>query len=109
MISFAFCCVIVNLTYLLFSHLLVERSIYNCYLKAIENAEYFIYIENQFFISSCSGAQNKVVEALVKRICRAIDEKKPFRVVVILPLHPEGSFDATSTRILFKVSFVCSL
>lgn len=81
-----------------------ERSIYNAYLYAIEQADHFIYIENQFFISSQGPIQNKVVDALVKRIRRAIVEGAAFRVVVVLPFHPEGSFDSTATRILFKLA-----
>ena len=82
-----------------------EQSIYKAYLHAIENAEHFIYIENQFFISSQGPVQNKIAEALVRRVSRAISEKSRFLVVVVLPFHPEGSFDATSTRILYRFGF----
>ena len=62
----------------------------------IQNAESFIYIENQFFM----GLQNKIVETLADRIIRARSEKKPFRVVVVMPLLPgfEGYIaDAAAT------------
>jgi phosphatidylserine/phosphatidylglycerophosphate/cardiolipin synthase-like enzyme len=82
-----------------------EQSIYKGYLYAIEHAEHFIYIENQFFISSQGPVQNKIAEALVRRVIRAISEKSRFLVVIVLPFHPEGSFDATSTRILYRFGF----
>lgn len=67
-----------------------ENSIYNCYLELIYEAEQFIYIENQFFISSTSatGVENRVVMALYGRIAKAFKEKKPFKVVVFMPLMP---------------------
>ena len=67
-----------------------ECSIYECYLELIDKAEHFIYIENQFFISSTSGAgvENRIVKALCVRIIRAIQENKPFKVVVFMPLMP---------------------
>jgi phospholipase D1/2 len=38
---------------------MAEHSIFNAYIKNIENAKHFIYIENQFFIS---GNNSKVVK-----------------------------------------------
>lgn len=67
-----------------------EHSIHNAYQQLISEAQHFIYIENQFFISSVAGEPvcNKVVETLANRILKAAKEKKPFRVVVVLPLLP---------------------
>jgi phospholipase D1/2 len=48
-------------------------------------------LQNQFFISGLSGddtVKNRVLEALYKRILRAHNEKKIFRVVVVIPLLP---------------------
>ena len=48
-------------------------------------------IQNQFFISGLSGddtIKNRVLEALYKRILRAHNEKKSFRVIVVIPLLP---------------------
>lgn len=56
-----------------------------------------IRIQNQFFISGLSGddtIKNRVLEALYKRILRAHNEKKSFRVVVVIPLLP--GFQVTS-------------
>ena len=79
-----------------------EASIYNAYLHAIENAEHFIYIENQFFISSQDGfwrkVQNKIQSALVDRIVRAHEAGDNFYVIIVLPLKPEfaGDWDSDS-------------
>ncbi|XP_058077634.1 phospholipase D zeta 1-like isoform X3 [Magnolia sinica] len=75
-----------------------EDSIHNAYCSLIEKAEYFIYIENQFFISGISGddiIRNRVLEALYSRILRADREKKCFRVIIVLPLLPgfQGGLD----------------
>ena len=77
-----------------------EASIYNAYIDAIENAQHFIYIENQFFISSQEGfwrkVQNKIQQALVTRIVRAHETNENFHVMVFTPLNPElpGDWDA---------------
>ena len=77
-----------------------EASIYNAYISAIKNAKHFIYIENQFFISSQEGffrkVQNEIQAALVERIVRAHKADEKFHVMVITPLKPEfpGSWDA---------------
>ena len=66
-----------------------ETSIYNAYLHAIKNAEHFIYIENQFFISSHGKVQNKIMLTLADRIYRAHQQSQDFRAMVIIPLKPE--------------------
>jgi phospholipase D1/2 len=73
-----------------------EASIYNAYLYAIKKAEHFIYIENQFFISSQKNdIQNKIQTALFERIVRAHKAGEDFHVMVITPLKPElpGDWD----------------
>lgn len=61
-----------------------EQSIHNAYQELINESENFIYIENQFFM----GLENKIVETLAKRICRAYEQKRPFRVCIVMPLLP---------------------
>jgi len=53
----------------------VEKSIHTAMVKLIETAQRFVYIENQYFISSTpdNGVQNNVVATLLARIVRAID------------------------------------
>ncbi|CAB4035349.1 Phospholipase D2 [Paramuricea clavata] len=90
-----------------------EASIYNAYIDAIKNAQHFIYIENQFFISSQKGlsrkVQNDIQAALVERIVLAHKAKKDFHVMVVIPLKPEfpGEWDANDLNgeILRAVTF----
>ncbi|RZC50965.1 hypothetical protein C5167_019392 [Papaver somniferum] len=75
-----------------------EDSIHNAYCSLIEQAEHYIYIENQFFISGLSQDEiikNRVLDALYKRIIRADKEPKCFRVIMVIPLLPdfEGGLD----------------
>ncbi|XP_023760299.1 phospholipase D zeta 1 [Lactuca sativa] len=75
-----------------------EDSIHKAYCSLIENAEKFIYIENQFFISGLADddiIENRVLEALYRRILRAHKEEKCFRVIVVIPLLPgfQGRMD----------------
>ncbi|KZV19469.1 phospholipase D p1 [Dorcoceras hygrometricum] len=75
-----------------------EDSIHRAYCAIIEEAECFIYIENQFFISGLSEddvIQNRVLESLYNRIMRAHKEKTCFRVVIVIPLLPgfQGGVD----------------
>ncbi|KAM3174478.1 hypothetical protein ACTXT7_010446, partial [Hymenolepis weldensis] len=71
-----------------------EHSIQDAYVKAISDAENFIYIENQYFISfmqdpdSSPSVRNKITQAIYDRVVRAYKEKKQFRVYIILPLLP---------------------
>ncbi|PON88229.1 Phospholipase D family [Trema orientale] len=76
----------------------IEESIHNAYCSLIDKAEHFIYIENQFFISGLSGDEiirNRVLEALFRRIMRAYNDKKCFRVIIVIPLLPgfQGGLD----------------
>ncbi|OQR96436.1 phospholipase D, Pi-PXPH-PLD [Thraustotheca clavata] len=68
-----------------------EKSIQNAYIRLITNANHFIYIENQFFVSGLEGdtlCQNRIANALVNRILRAAASNEPFRVMVVMPLLP---------------------
>ncbi|TXG71668.1 hypothetical protein EZV62_000247 [Acer yangbiense] len=76
----------------------VEESIHCAYGSLIDKAEHFIYIENQFFISGLSADEtirNRVLEALYRRILRAYNDKKCFRVIIVIPLLPgfQGGVD----------------
>ncbi|XP_022901663.2 phospholipase D1 isoform X1 [Onthophagus taurus] len=69
----------------------VEQSIHEAYVDAINRSQHYIYIENQFFISSPAGngnTRNQIQESLFKRIIRAHKENATFRVYVVLPLLP---------------------
>ncbi|KAG0346927.1 Phospholipase D1 [Podila humilis] len=86
-----------------------ECSILTTYIAAIERAEHFIYIENQFFITSTNVnktiVHNGVGRALTDRIIKAHKANEKFRVIVVLPLVPgfEGGINtpaATSVRMV---------
>jgi phospholipase D1/2 len=68
-----------------------EHSIQNAYIRLISNAQHFVYIENQFFVSGLEGdpfCSNRIANALVERIRRASENKENFRVMVVMPLLP---------------------
>ncbi|MBW0471417.1 hypothetical protein O181_011132 [Austropuccinia psidii MF-1] len=76
-----------------------ERSIQNAYIQLIEQAQRFIYIENQFFITTCGNKgkiQNKIGLALANRIVQAARANEPFKVVVAIPCIPgfAGNLDS---------------
>ena len=83
------------------------RSIQDAYLKIIQNAKDFIYIESQYLIGSGArwgktsygtrdSVENKVAETIVKRIKEAVRDKSSFHVYVVLPMFPEGPPDHTA-------------
>ncbi|TYZ68928.1 hypothetical protein PybrP1_009108 [[Pythium] brassicae (nom. inval.)] len=68
-----------------------EASIQEAYIDIITKAKHFLYIENQFFISGVNGngvVSNRVLQALVDRIERAVSAREVFRVYVVMPLLP---------------------
>lgn len=69
-----------------------EHSIANAYINVIGNANHFVYIENQFFITATSDAQkpikNKIGAAIVERILRAARAGQKFKVIVVIPAVP---------------------
>ena len=69
-----------------------EHSIANAYISIIENAQHFVYIENQFFITATSDAQkpvrNKIGAAIVERILRAARAGEKFKIIVVIPAIP---------------------
>ncbi|KAL8832518.1 MAG: hypothetical protein Q9170_004852 [Blastenia crenularia] len=69
-----------------------EHSIQNAYIDVIQRSQYFIYIENQFFITTTSDAQkpvrNKIGAAIVGRILRAARAGEKYKVIIIIPAVP---------------------
>ncbi|KAH6912810.1 hypothetical protein BKA70DRAFT_1370288 [Coprinopsis sp. MPI-PUGE-AT-0042] len=89
----------------------VEQSIQNAYLKAIQMSEHFVYIENQFFITSTTvndiKVENRIGDALVQRIIRAHRDGTPWKCCVMVPLLPGFTFpvdhsDASAIRIILE-------
>eukprot|EP00008_Paramoeba_atlantica_P004311 CAMPEP_0201482708 /NCGR_PEP_ID=MMETSP0151_2-20130828/6972_1 /ASSEMBLY_ACC=CAM_ASM_000257 /TAXON_ID=200890 /ORGANISM="Paramoeba atlantica, Strain 621/1 / CCAP 1560/9" /LENGTH=1333 /DNA_ID=CAMNT_0047865521 /DNA_START=265 /DNA_END=4266 /DNA_ORIENTATION=+ len=81
-----------------------EDSILRAYEALIRSSKRYIYIENQYFISSITRAcpRNNIVRAIYERIKYAIVNKQTFRVIVILPVAPAGDLFAASTRYVMK-------
>ncbi|KAJ6584781.1 phospholipase D [Mycena capillaripes] len=88
-----------------------EHSIQNAYLKAIQLSEHFVYIENQFFITSTVvndiKIENKIGDAIVKRIIRAHHDKTPWKCCIMVPVIPGFTFpvdhsDASAIRIILE-------
>nr|GAT61270.1 phospholipase D [Mycena chlorophos] len=70
---------------------LTEHSIQNAYIKLIHDAEHFIYIENQFFISATTTkdvVKNQIAGAIVERVIRAAQADQKFKVIVVIPEVP---------------------
>jgi len=84
-----------------------EKGPNEAYVRMIKSAQHYIYIENQFFISDCPAnkkfVHNEIASVVAQRISRAIwDEHQtgsqvPFRVILMLPAHPEGPLEDAST------------
>jgi phospholipase D1/2 len=91
-----------------------EHSIMNAYCKMIEESEYFVYMENQFFITSSetmnTKINNKIGDALVERAVRAYRNNENWRCIIIIPLMPgfQNTVDAqdgTSVRLIMQCQF----
>lgn len=89
-----------------------EQSIMNGYNEAITNAKKFIYIENQFFIGNLAGkdVQNTVAATLLERLITAAKNNEDFRVIVVIPQHPNGDVaNSVKPRIIlnFQLFTIC--
>lgn len=74
------------------SGILTEHSIQNAYHELIRNAQHFVYIENQFFITATgeeqAPIQNTIGAAIVEAVVRASKEGRKFRVIAVIPAIP---------------------
>lgn len=91
-----------------------EHSIMNAYCKMIEESEHFVYIENQFFITSCNTMNTPIVnnigDAIVERAIRAYQNNESWRCVIVIPLMPgfQNTVDeaeGTSVRLIMQCQF----
>ncbi|GAO14709.1 hypothetical protein UVI_02028770 [Ustilaginoidea virens] len=91
-----------------------EHSIQNAYIKMIEDSDHFVYMENQFFISSTEAYNTKIVnrigDALVERIIRAHENGEEWRCVIMIPLMPgfQNTVDeqeGTSVRLILMCQY----
>ena len=74
------------------SGILTEHSIQNAYKEVISNAQHYVYIENQFFITATGDQQlpiqNTIGRAIVDACVRAGKEGRKFRVIIVIPSIP---------------------
>jgi phospholipase D1/2 len=86
-------------------------------LWAIDQAQHFIYVEQQFFISSMGNegtVSNTIAKAIVSKVVEKFEQRKAaaksgqdlgpsFRVIILIPQSPEGDFtsDAGVRAIMF--------
>ncbi|KAH8596160.1 hypothetical protein B0O99DRAFT_510702 [Bisporella sp. PMI_857] len=74
------------------SGILTEHSIQNAYSELIRNAQHYVYIENQFFITATGDQQspikNTIGRAIVDAVVRAARENRKFRVIAVIPSVP---------------------
>ncbi|KAF2402034.1 putative phospholipase PldA [Trichodelitschia bisporula] len=74
------------------SGILTEHSIQNAYCQIIQNAQHYVYIENQFFITATgeeqAPVQNLIGKAIVEACVRAGKEGRKFRIIVVIPAIP---------------------
>jgi len=68
-----------------------ECSVYGETLRCIDEAEHFIWLENQYVFGSLAGEgiENKVLRAVLQRLRRAISRHETFRVFVLVPFPEE--------------------
>jgi phosphatidylserine/phosphatidylglycerophosphate/cardiolipin synthase-like enzyme len=88
----------------------VNDGIMRAYVNAINNADKFIYIENQFFVGGSyhwlapvskaekEAAPNVIPVLLVDKIITKIRDKEPFKVYIILPQMPDGKPSGVGTQ-----------
>ncbi|KAK2045997.1 phospholipase D [Colletotrichum somersetense] len=91
-----------------------ECSIQNAYVKMIEDSDHFVYIENQFFITSTEAFNTKIVnrigDALVDRIIRAHENDEDWKACIVIPLMPgfQNTVDeqeGTSVRLILQCQY----
>jgi len=91
-----------------------EHSIQSAYVKMIEDSDHFVYMENQFFITSTETLNSKMInrigDALVARIIRAHENDEDWRAVILIPLMPGfqnevNVQDGTSVRLILQCQF----
>ncbi|PFH59167.1 hypothetical protein XA68_12728 [Ophiocordyceps unilateralis] len=91
-----------------------EHSIQTAYVRMIEESQHFIYMENQFFITSTEAYNTKIVnrigDALVDRIIRARDNGENWRCAIVIPLMPgfQNTVDeqeGTSVRLIVMCQY----
>ncbi|TGJ83625.1 hypothetical protein E0Z10_g5143 [Xylaria hypoxylon] len=96
------------------SGVLRDHTIQNAYKEVIRNAQHYVYIENQFFITATGDQQspvhNTIGRAIVDACVRAGKEGRKFRVIIIIPAIPGFAGDlredaAVGTRAIMDYQY----
>ena len=91
-----------------------EHSIADAYIQVIRDSQYFIYIENQFFITATGDQQhpvkNQIGAAIVERVVRAYQNGETYKVIVCMPAVPAfagdlHSDDSLGTRAIMEYQY----
>lgn len=97
------------------SGILNEHSIQNAYTELIRNAQHYVYIENQFFITATGDQQppikNTIGRAIVDAVVRAGKEGRKFRIIILIPAVPGFAGDlrydaAMGTRAIMHYQYM---
>ncbi len=84
------------------SGILTDHSIQNASCEVIRNAQHYVYIENQFFITATGDQQspihNTIGRAIVDAVVRAAKEQRKFRVIILIPAIPGFAGDLKMMR-----------
>jgi len=96
------------------SGILTEASIQEAYFEIISNAQHYVYIENQFFITATGTEQapihNTIGRAIVDAVVKAGKEGRKFRVIICIPAIPGFAGDlrddaAAGTRAIMDYQY----
>ena len=77
----------------------IEADCHLAWVRSIERAQRFIYIENQYFMGGCdkwdggntqATPSNRIPDLIVRRIVEAIKKNEAFVAYIVIPLFPEG-------------------
>ncbi|KAF2849762.1 phospholipase-like protein PldA [Plenodomus tracheiphilus IPT5] len=92
-----------------------EQSIQNAYCELIRNAQHYVYIENQFFITATdkhdeNPIHNQIGAAMVDAVVNADKEGRHFKLIIIIPAIPGFAGDlrdnaAAGTRAIMDYQF----
>ena len=69
-----------------------DSSILKTYIDLIDKAKKFVFIENQFFVTSTgksqTGAKNTIGGALARRVVKAERNNENFKIYIVIPCVP---------------------
>ena len=92
-----------------------EDSIQKAYLKLIETSQHYMYVENQFFVTSSTwdsvSVLNSIGDAIVDRIIKAHNDKTAWKAYILIPLMPAfpsevDKSDGSSLRLIMLAQYM---